>query len=141
MQYIDDAEFQIAIDLDNGARISSITWRDLQFTIPYRGSPLYSGWYSMGPWAGRVRDGIIRGADGEEFQLLVVENDDDVARRLFDPALPRRGSSRVRLAKMGETIGVVASIESFCHRNCGTVVDDDDIERFVPDRLGTEVVE
>ncbi len=69
MQYIDDAEFQIAIDLDNGARISSITWRELQFTIPYRGSPLHSGWYAMGPWAGRVRDGIIRGADGEEFQL------------------------------------------------------------------------
>ena len=69
MQYIDDAEFQIAIDLDNGARISSIAWRDLQFTIPYRGTPLHSGWYSMGPWAGRIRDGIIRGADGEEFQL------------------------------------------------------------------------
>jgi len=69
MQYIDDAEFQIAIDLDNGARISSITWRELQFTIPYRGSPLHSGWYAMGPWAGRVRDGIIRGADGEVFQL------------------------------------------------------------------------
>ena len=69
MQYIDDAEFQIAIDLDNGARISSITWRDLQFTVPYRGTPLHSGWYSMGPWAGRVRDGIIRGSDGEEFQL------------------------------------------------------------------------
>jgi aldose 1-epimerase len=47
MQYIDDAEFQIAIDLDNGARISSITWRDLQFTIPYRGTPLHSGWYSI----------------------------------------------------------------------------------------------
>ena len=69
MQYIDDAEFQIAIDLDNGARISSITWRDLQFTIPYRGTPMHSGWYAMGPWAGRIRDGIIRGADGEEIQL------------------------------------------------------------------------
>jgi len=49
MQYIDDAEFQIAIDLDNGARISSITWRDLQFTVPYRGTPMDSGWYAMGP--------------------------------------------------------------------------------------------
>ena len=37
MQYIDDAEFQIAIDLDNGARITSITWRDMQFAVPYRG--------------------------------------------------------------------------------------------------------
>ena len=69
MQYIDDAEFQIAIDLDNGARISSITWRDLQFTVPYRGTPMDSGWYAMGPWAGRIRDGIIRYPGGEEIQL------------------------------------------------------------------------
>ena len=69
MQYIDDAEFQIAIDLDNGARISSITWRDLQFTVPYRGGPLDYGWYAMGLWAGRIRDGIMFSADGEEIQL------------------------------------------------------------------------
>ncbi len=49
MQYIDDAEFQIAIDLDNGARITSIKWRELEFAVPYRGSPLTSGWYPMGP--------------------------------------------------------------------------------------------
>ncbi len=59
MQYIDDAEFQIAIDLDNGARITSITWRDMQFAVPYRGDPLTHGWYAMGPWAGRIRDGIM----------------------------------------------------------------------------------
>jgi aldose 1-epimerase len=55
MQYIDDAEFQIAIDLDNGARITSITWREMQFAVPYRGDPLTHGWYAMGPWAGRIR--------------------------------------------------------------------------------------
>jgi len=52
MQYIDDAEFQIVIDLDNGARITSITWRDMQFAVPYRGDPLTHAWYPMGPCAG-----------------------------------------------------------------------------------------
>ena len=69
MQFIDDAEFQINIDLDQGARIASLIWRDMQFTLPFRGTPLNYGWYGMGPWAGRVRDGLITGANGQEHQL------------------------------------------------------------------------
>ncbi len=69
MQFIDDAEFQISIDLDQGARISSIIWRDLQFTLPFRGENLTYGWYAMAPWAGRIRDGIIKNPAGKEFQL------------------------------------------------------------------------
>ena len=69
MQFIDDAEFQINIDLDQGARISSLIWRDMQFAVPFRGSPMTYGWYAMAPWAGRVRDGIIKSPSGEEFQL------------------------------------------------------------------------
>ena len=60
MQFIDDAEFQINIDLDQGARIASLIWRDMQFTLPFRGTPVNYGWYGMGPWAGRVRDGYPR---------------------------------------------------------------------------------
>ena len=56
MQFIDDAEFQINIDLDNGARISSLLWRDMQITVPFRGSVLNYGWYPLGPWAGRIRE-------------------------------------------------------------------------------------
>jgi aldose 1-epimerase len=69
VQFIDDAEFQINIDLDQGARISSLIWRDMQFAVPFRGSPLTYGWYAMAPWAGRVRDGIIKSPSGQEFQL------------------------------------------------------------------------
>ena len=43
MQFIDDAEFQLTIDLDNGARISSLLWRDMQITVPFRGSVLNYG--------------------------------------------------------------------------------------------------
>ena len=50
VQFIDDAEFQINIDLDQGARISSLIWRDMQFAVPFRGSPLTYGWYAMAPW-------------------------------------------------------------------------------------------
>jgi aldose 1-epimerase len=69
VQFIDDAEFQINIDLDQGARISSLIWRDMQFAVQFRGSPMTYGWYAMAPWAGRVRDGIIKSPSGEEFQL------------------------------------------------------------------------
>jgi aldose 1-epimerase len=37
MQFIDDAEFQIAIDLDQGGRIASLKWRDVEFALPFRG--------------------------------------------------------------------------------------------------------
>ena len=47
MQYIDDAEFQLAIDLDAGARIASLKWRDLEFTVPFRGQVHTYGWYAM----------------------------------------------------------------------------------------------
>ena len=36
MQFIDDAEFQIAIDLDQGARIASLKWRDMEFSVGFR---------------------------------------------------------------------------------------------------------
>jgi len=69
MQYIDDAEFQIAIDLDQGGRIASLKWCDMEFVVPYRGDVPTWGWYPMVPWAGRIRDGIIKNPAGKEFQL------------------------------------------------------------------------
>ena len=72
MQYIDDAEFQIAIDLDQGGRIASLKWRDMEFATPFRGEIHTWGWYSMAPWAGRIRDGIIRNSAGKQFQLPVT---------------------------------------------------------------------
>lgn len=72
MQYIDDAEFQIAIDLDQGGRIASLKWRDMEFATPFRGEIHTWGWYSMVPWAGRIRDGIVRNSSGKEFQLPVT---------------------------------------------------------------------
>jgi len=69
MQNIDGSEISIAIDLDQGARIASMQWRDLQFALPFRGTPLSWGWYGMAPWAGRINDGLITGADGTEHLL------------------------------------------------------------------------
>ena len=69
MEFIDDAEFQIAIDLDQGARIASLKWRDMEFALPFRGETTTWGWYSMAPWAGRIRDGLIANPAGKEFQL------------------------------------------------------------------------
>jgi aldose 1-epimerase len=69
VQFIDDAEFQVAIDLDNGGRISSIKWRELEFTVPFRGNVLTHGWYPMAPWAGRIRDGLITSGSGVAHQL------------------------------------------------------------------------
>ena len=69
MQFIDDAEFQVAIDLDAGGRIASLKWKELEFTIPFRGGVANYGWYAMAPWAGRIKDGIIKSPSGESFQL------------------------------------------------------------------------
>jgi aldose 1-epimerase len=72
MQFIDDAEFQIAIDLDQGGRVASLKWREMEFALPFRGDVHSWGWYSMAPWAGRVRNGVMRNPEGKEFQLPVT---------------------------------------------------------------------
>ena len=72
MEFIDDAEFQIAIDNDNGARITSLKWRDNEFALPFRGQVHTSGWYAMAPWAGRINEGLIKDSGGQEFQLPVT---------------------------------------------------------------------
>mgnify|MGYP000067445508 FL=1 len=69
MQYIDDADFQIRIDDDQGANIASVVWREMEFAVPFRGSVLSSGWYPMAPWAGRILDGKLRASDGSTLQL------------------------------------------------------------------------
>jgi aldose 1-epimerase len=69
MEHMDGAEISVSIDLDQGARIASLQWRDLQFVVPFRGTPISWGWYAMAPWAGRIRDGLITGANGEVHTL------------------------------------------------------------------------
>ena len=69
MQFIDDADFQVAIDLDQGARIASLTWRDMQFATPFRGDLASYGWFAMAPWTGRISEGEIADASGKTFTL------------------------------------------------------------------------
>lgn len=64
-----NGELAIEIDIDNGARLSSIDFRGYECVLPFRGQMLNWGWYAMAPWAGRIRDGIIKSSDGEEHQL------------------------------------------------------------------------
>ena len=72
MQYLDDGDLSLVIDLDQGARISSLLFRDLEITLPSRGSLVNWGWYAMAPWAGRIRDGLITDASGVEHQLPIM---------------------------------------------------------------------
>ena len=69
MQHIDGSEISVGIDLDQGARIASLQWRDMQFAVPFRGNPLTWGWYPMAPWAGRIKDGLITDGSGTVHQL------------------------------------------------------------------------
>jgi aldose 1-epimerase len=69
MQILDGSEISVAIDLDQGGRIASLQWRDLQFVVPFRGSALSWGWYPMAPWAGRVKNGLLKDKSGKEIQL------------------------------------------------------------------------
>jgi aldose 1-epimerase len=68
---LDSGELSVEIDVDQGARISSIRFRDIECAVPFRGQTLTWGWYAMAPWAGRIRDGLIRGADGCDIQLPI----------------------------------------------------------------------
>ena len=50
MLNIDGDQISIAIDLDQGARLASVQWRDIQFAVPFRGQDLTWGWFSMVPF-------------------------------------------------------------------------------------------
>ena len=60
---------QVTIDLENGARLSSVKWNGYEFAVGFRGNPLTWGWFSMAPFAGRIRNGIIKDSKGNSFQL------------------------------------------------------------------------
>ncbi|GDX23314.1 aldose 1-epimerase [Actinomycetes bacterium] len=66
---LDGGEISIAIDMDQGARIASLRWRELDFVVPFRGGILTWGWYAMAPWAGRIRDGLITDGNRKTHQL------------------------------------------------------------------------
>jgi aldose 1-epimerase len=69
MHTMDGGEISLEIDLDQGARISSLHFRGLECVLPFRGQSLTWGWFAMAPWAGRIRDGVISNTRGESFQL------------------------------------------------------------------------
>ncbi|NDC52568.1 MAG: galactose mutarotase, partial [Actinobacteria bacterium] len=52
---MDGGELSLEIDIDQGARISSINFRGFECAVPFRGQLLTWGWYPMLPWAGRIR--------------------------------------------------------------------------------------
>jgi len=66
---IDSDQISIAIDLDQGARLASVQWRDMQFVVPFRGGDLTWGWFAMAPFAVRVKNGVVRDLKGNEYQL------------------------------------------------------------------------
>jgi aldose 1-epimerase len=71
MLNIDGDEISIGIDLDQGARLASVQWRDMQFALPFNGDLMGWGWYSMAPWAGRIKDGLLKDKFGNYHQLPV----------------------------------------------------------------------
>ena len=71
-QNLDSGELSVLIDLNQGARIASLQWRELEFSVPFRGGLFNWGWYSMAPWAGRIRNGLIKDSSGKVLQLPTV---------------------------------------------------------------------
>ena len=69
MLNIDGDQISIGIDLDQGGRLTSVQWRDMQFVVPFRGQNYSWGWFSMVPFAGRIRDGMIKDKKGNMYQL------------------------------------------------------------------------
>ena len=66
---IEGEKITVEVDLDNGARLSSVKWHGTEFAIQRREGWLSWGWYPMAPWAGRILDGKLRASDGSTLQL------------------------------------------------------------------------
>ena len=69
MLNIDGDQISIAIDLDQGGRLASLQWRDMEFVKPFDGDILSWGWYAMAPWVGRIKDGQIKDSKAKLHQL------------------------------------------------------------------------
>ena len=69
MLSLDGEQISIAIDLDQGARLASLQWRDMEFVTAFNGDTLRWGWYAMAPWAGRIKDGLIKDVNNKSYQL------------------------------------------------------------------------
>ena len=69
MQRIFNDDLAVEIDLEHGARIRSLQWRNLEFALPKRDDPMAWGWFGMVPWAGRINLGLIADSDGTEYLL------------------------------------------------------------------------
>ena len=70
-QIIKGDEITVEIDLEHGARLSSVKWGGYEFSVQQRENVLHWGWYPMIPWAGRVLHGKFRHQDGREEQQQV----------------------------------------------------------------------
>ena len=68
---IDGGEISLEIDVDQGGRISSLRFRDIECVLPFRGQVLTWGWYPMAPWAGRIKDGLIKNSIIKKFKSLL----------------------------------------------------------------------
>ena len=51
---IGNEELSIEVDIDQGARLSSVNFRGMETAVAFRGELLTWGWYPMAPWAGRT---------------------------------------------------------------------------------------
>jgi aldose 1-epimerase len=69
---MDGGEISLAIDIDQGARISSLEFRGIECVLPFRGEVLTWGWYSMGPWAGQYMGSPLLG-HGKKLALVTSQ--------------------------------------------------------------------
>ncbi len=69
MLRISGDEISLEVDTERGSRISSLQWKGLEFVVKERPSLMDWGMYAMVPWAGRIRDGLVKDDFGEIFSL------------------------------------------------------------------------
>jgi aldose 1-epimerase len=69
MMEIKGEEISLSVDLERGSRITSLLWCGLEFVVQPRPSLMDWGWYAMVPWAGRVKNGLIKDKSGEQHSL------------------------------------------------------------------------
>jgi len=68
-QVIEGDQIRVEVDLEHGARLSSVQWGGYEFSVQKRESIFHWGWYPLAPWGGRIPYGKVRRRNGVEVQL------------------------------------------------------------------------
>ena len=128
----------------------------MQFAVPFAGDPRGWGWYAMAPWAGRIKNGIVKDKNGKEIQLPTTFDPphaihgygffsswEDIGhgKQLLEFPSPYDGASVIQHIEILDNRDLyVAAVEKWVAISSAVKVSDDDLNWLYPDQTIESVV-